>query len=164
MNLTLLLSQLGLSAKASQDVMLFLVVIVTSFAFMLLIGRNRLISTLVGLYISLALLAAVPSDWLDGFSYRAIFFLGCVVVLSLSGKKMFEASISGAGKTFLAKMFFLSFLEVMLFLSALLQMASSKVVSVYVSKRALDYLTSEYAFLTWMVLPLVFIFFVYRRK
>ena len=164
MNLTLLLSQLGLSAKASQDVMLFLVVIVASFAFMLLIGRNRLISTLVGLYVSLALLESVPSAWLDGFTYQAIFFLGCVVVLSISGKKMFDASISGAGKTFLVKMFFLSFLEVMLFLSALLKMASPKVVSAYVSQRALDYLTSEYALLAWMVLPLAFVFFIYRKK
>jgi hypothetical protein len=106
----------------------------------------------------------VPGKWLTDYSYRAAFFMGSIVILSVLGKKMFDASISGSGKIFLIKMFLMSFFEVGLLLSVMLKMMPQATVLEYVSMSTLEYVTSEYALIFWAVMPLAFMFFIYRKS
>ena len=164
MNPTLLFAQFGLNAKMAQDIVLLFIVIVASIAFMLLIGRTRLVTVLISIYISIALLNVVPNKWLADYTYRIGILVGSIVVLSVLGKKMFDASISGSGKVFLFKMYLMSFLEIGLLLSIISRMMPQAIVSGYVSTNAAEYLTSEYASIFWMLMPLAFMFFIYRRS
>ncbi|HRZ95717.1 MAG TPA: hypothetical protein P5262_04105 [Candidatus Moranbacteria bacterium] len=163
MNLTLLLSKLGLSMNMSQDVTLLLVVVFVSFIFGMFIGRYKLISVLINIYISLAIINAVPEKYLSEYAYKLIGFLIIVVLLTLLGKKLFEIYISGSGSGFLWRVFAMSFLEVVMLISISLSLVPKKIALEYVSPSSYGYLASENASFLWLVIPLIFMFVIHKR-
>jgi hypothetical protein len=163
MNLSLIFSQLGLSAKTSQDVMLFLVIALVSFVFGMSIGRFKMITVLINIYVSVALMSVFPESFFSDYTYRLILFLGLVALLTVLGKKMFEIQLSGSGKGFLWRVFVMSFLEVMLMLSVALSLMPKKVALEYISPTSYSYLVSENFALLWMILPLVFMFLIHKK-
>ena len=163
MNLSLILSQLGLSVKTGQDVMLFLVVAFISFLFGTLVGRSKLITVLISIYVSVALVSVFPKNLLTDYSYKLMLFFGIIILLTVLGKKMFEIQLSGSGKGFLWRVFVMSFLEVMLMLSVAVSIMPKKLALGYVSPSSYDYLVAEnFAFL-WMLVPLVFLFMIHKK-
>lgn len=163
MNLTLLLSKIGLSANMSQDITLLLVVVFVSFIFGMFIGRYKLISILINIYVSCAIINAVPEKYLTDYSYKLIGFFALVIILTLFGKKLFEIHISGAGSGFLWRVFAMSFLEVVLLISITLTLIPQKIALTYVSRFSYNYLASENAHLFWLVFPLAFMVFIHKR-
>lgn len=163
MNLSLLLSKLGLSTNISQDITLLLVIIFVSFIFGMFMGRYKLISILINIYVSLAIISAVPEIYITDYTYRLSGFLIMVILLTLAGKKLFEIHISGAGTGFLWRVFAMSFLEVIMLISILLTFVPAKIALDYVSPTSYDYLASENARLIWLVAPMVFMFFIHKR-
>jgi hypothetical protein len=163
MNLSLLFSKLGLSASLSQDITLLLVVIFVSFIFGMFIGRYKLISILINIYVSLAIISAVPEQYITDFTYKLLGFLILVVLLTLAGKKLFEIHISGAGTGFLWRVFAMSFLEVLMLISIVLTFVPKKIALDYVSSSSYVYLASENARLIWLVAPMVFMFIIHKR-
>ncbi|MFA5962359.1 MAG: hypothetical protein WC848_06800 [Parcubacteria group bacterium] len=163
MNLSLIFSQLGLSAKTSQDVMLFLVVALISFVFGMSIGRFKLITVLINIYVAVALLSVFPEKILPDYTYELILFFGIIVVLTILGKKMFEIPLSGSGKGFLWRVFAMSFLEVMLMLSVMLSIVPKKIALSYVSSSSYDYLISPNFAFFWMLAPLLFMFLIHKK-
>lgn len=163
MNISGIFSKTGLPESLGQDITLLLVVIFVSFIFGTFIGRFKLITILINIYVSLAILAAVPQDYLSDYSYRLSFFLVLVIILTLVSKRLFEIYISGAGSGFLWRVFAMSFLEVMLLISIVLSIVPKKVALDYVSPTAYNYLALPNAHFVWMIIPLVFIFFIHKR-
>jgi hypothetical protein len=163
MNLSLLLSKLGLSTSLSQDITLLLIVIFVSFVFGMFIGRFKLISILINIYVSLSIISAVPEKYLTDYTYKLLGFLILVTLLSLVGKKLFEIHISGAGTGFLWRVFAMSFLEVVMLISIILTMLPKKIALDYVSASSYAYLASENARLIWLIAPLAFMFFIHKR-
>jgi hypothetical protein len=163
MNLTLLLSKIGLSASLSQDLTLLLVVIFVSFVFGMFIGRYKLISILINIYVSLAIINAFPESYLSDYTYKLIGFFILLVLLTLAGKKLFEIHISGAGTGFLWRVFAMSFLEVVMLISVALTLVPKKIGLEYVSPSSYEYLASENARLFWLIIPLAFMVFIHKR-
>lgn len=163
MNLTLLLSKLGLSTNMSQDVTLLLIIVFVSFIFGMFIGRYKLISILINIYVSLAIISAVPEKYLTDYTYGLTGFLILVVSLTLVGKRLFEIYISGSGSGFLWRVFIMSFLEVVMLISIALSLIPKKIALEYVSPSSYEYLASENARLLWLVVPLAFMFFIHKR-
>jgi hypothetical protein len=163
MNLSLIFSQLGLSAKTSQDVMLFLVIALVSFVFGMSIGRFKMITVLINIYVSVALMSVFPESFFSDYTYRLILFLGLIALFTVLGKKMFEIQLSGSGKGFLWRVFVMSFLEVMLMLSVALSLMPKKVALEYISSTSYSYLVSENFALLWMILPLIFMFLIHKK-
>lgn len=163
MNLIALLSKLGISANMSQDITLLFVIIFVSFVFGMFIGRYKLLTILVNIYITLAVIAAVPKGFFPDYSYKLITFFVLLIFLTLVGKKFFEVSLSGAGSGFLWRVFAMSFLEVVLLISIAVSLVPEKVALDYVSITFYKYLASENFRLIWTVAPLVFMFFIQRR-
>jgi hypothetical protein len=163
MNLSLLFSKLGIPISISQDITLLLVVIFVSFIFGMFIGRYKLISILINIYVSLAIISAVPEIYITDYTYRLLGFLILVILLTLVGKKLFEIHISGAGTGFLWRVFAMSFLEVIMLISIVLTFIPKKIALDYVSPTSYDYLASENAHLIWLVAPLAFMFFIHKR-
>jgi hypothetical protein len=163
MNLSLIFSQLGLSPKITQDVMLLLVVALVSFVFGMLVGRYKLITVLVNIYVSVALLSVFPKGIFPDYFYGLALFFGVIILFTMLGKKMFEMPLSGSGKGFLWRVFAMSFLEVMLMLSVAMSLMPKKIALGYISQDAYSYLVSEnFAFL-WMLLPLLFMFMIHKK-
>jgi hypothetical protein len=157
MNPTLIFSKLGIPASLSQDILLLLVVVGASAIFAMLIGRFRLLAILANIYIALAVLSAVPGEYLTSYLYAVGFFLAIVIVMTVFGKKLFDAYLSGW------RVFALSFLEVGLLLSVIVSFLPREIALEYVSKNAYFYLASPLAHLAWVVAPLIFILLIQKR-
>jgi hypothetical protein len=160
----MLLSKLGISTGMSQDIMLLFVLVFISFLFGMFIGRHKLIAVLVNIYVSYALVNVIPANFFSDPTYRALVFLILIVGLTLLGKRMFDIYISGAGSGFLWRIFAMSFLEVVLLLSIVISLLPKKEALSYVSASSYGYLATDPMKLIWMIAPLVFMFFVQRRR
>lgn len=163
MNLSLIFSKLGISQDIAQDVTLLLTIVLASFIFGMLIGRYRIVSILINIYISFAIVTVIPEKFFEDYTLKLIFFLGIIVSLALFNRRLFEVYFTGSGSGFLWRVFAMSFLEVMLLLSITLSFLPKKIALGYVSAKAFDYLAFGTAPLIWMVIPIVFLIFVHKR-
>lgn len=154
---------LGVSPQLTQDISLFLLVAVLSFVFGMFIGRYKLITILINIYVAFAVTVSVPDKYFTDYVYELVFFLAGVVVLTLVSKQLFEIYISGSGSGFLWRVFAMSFLEVVFLLSIVLSIVPKSVAMEYVSPAAYGYLATENAHLAWMIIPMAFMFFIHKR-
>jgi hypothetical protein len=157
------LISLGVSPQLTQDISLFMVVARLSFVFGMFIGRYKLITILINIYVAFAITMVVPAQYFSDYLYKLIFFLASVIILTLISKRLFEIYISGSGSGFLWRVFAMSFLEVVFLLSIILSIIPKKMALGYISPTAYNYLATENARLAWMVIPLAFMFFIHKR-
>ncbi len=163
MDLSALLLKIGISEQLTQDVSLILIILVASFLFGMLIGKHRIMAVLTSTYVSFALITVLPETLWPGDSYKFFTFLGILAILTFANKRFLDVYFSGSGSSFLWKVFFISFLEIMLVLSIGLSFLPAKEALGYVSANAYHYLVSGWAPIIWMVAPLVFMFFFGRK-
>jgi hypothetical protein len=163
MNLDLLLSNLGVSKAFTQDVSLLIIIALISFVFGTFIGRHRLITILINIYVAVSLLSVIPKNTFGSYTYELLAFLAIVVGMTFLGKKLFEINISGAGTGFLWRVFILSFLEVVLIISIIFTIIPKKDALSYVSQTAYGYLTGDWLRFIWMAAPLAFMFIIHKR-
>lgn len=164
MNLSSILSKVGLSTSLTQDITLLLVIVLASFLFGVFIGRSRLMAVLLNIYISFAAVSAIPVEYLTDSSYKILAFLILLVFLSIWGKKIIEVTMGNVGSGFMWKIFTLSFLEVVLILSVVLSFTPRKSALQYVSASSYGYLVDDPMRLVWMAAPLLFMFFIHSRS
>ncbi|MFA7209088.1 MAG: hypothetical protein WC120_02270 [Parcubacteria group bacterium] len=153
----------GVSPQLTQDISLFIVVAILSFVFGMFIGRYKLITILINIYVAFAVTMSVPAKYFTDYVYELVFFLAAIIILTLISKQLFEIYISGSGSGFLWRVFVMSFLEVVFLLSLVLWMAPKNVALEYVSPMAYGYLATENAHLAWMIIPMAFMFFIHKR-
>ena len=163
MDFNLFFSRIGVSPSIMQGITFLAIIILVSLAFGMFIGRFRLVTILVNIYISVAILKAIPSGYFSDYSYSLVFFFILLIALTLASKKFFEVRISGSGSSFLWRIFSLSFLEIMLLISIILTLMPKKIALEYVSKTIYQYVASPDAYLFWLVMPLIGLFLV-RKK
>jgi len=163
MNITLLLSKLGLSPNLSQDVTLILFIAFLSFIYGMVLGKYRVMNILINIYISFALMQVVPKEFLKNSQIEVIVFFVLLVLLTILSKRFYDISFSGAGSSFLWRIFVVSFLQIVLVLSIIFSILPKSEVLNYVSPTAYEYLVSGYFPLFWMAFPLIFLFFLCKR-
>ena len=163
MNFSLILSKLGLSQKLSQDVTLILIVALISFVYGMLLGKYKIMTVLINIYVSFALISVIPKDFLSDYDTKLLLFFVLVAGLTLISKRFFDLSMSGSGSYYLLRVFLMSFLQVALVLSIIFSIVPKKVAMEYISLDAYGYLTNGWMPAIWMALPLAFMFFVYKR-
>jgi hypothetical protein len=162
-NLSLLLSKTGLSQELSQDIMLLLFVALVSFVYGMLLGRHKLMTVLINIYVAFAVVSVAPEMALPDFNAEIIAFLTIIVLMTILDKRFFDISISGAGTGFLFRVFSMSFLEIILVLSIIFSFTPAKIALEYISSDAYTYLVTDWAPLIWMAAPLVYMFFIYKK-
>lgn len=163
MNLTLLLSKLGLSSGLSQDIMLVLFIAFVSFVYGMVLGKYRVMNILINIYVAFALVAVIPNGLIGDYQTKIIVFFALLLVLTFFSKKFYDISFSGSGTSFLWRIFAISFFQITLLLSILFTIMPKKEALGYVSVSAYGYLVSGYAPLFWMAMPLVFLFVFCKR-
>jgi len=163
MNLNAIFSQIGIPLSMAQDVMFVLTIALVSFFFGMLIGKRRLVTVLINIYVSYAVLAVVPKGYLTSYTAVLLFFFALLIALTIFGHKLFEISISGSGSGFLWRVFSVSFLEVMLLVSITLSIMPKHEALGYVSKSTYGYLTASNFQLLWMVAPLALLLLINKR-
>lgn len=163
MDLSALLSKIGISEQLTQDVSLILIILVASFLFGILAGKHRIMAVLISTYVSFALISVTPASIWPNYSYKFFTFLGIMTILTIANRRFLDVYFPGSGSSFLGKVYFISFLEIILILSIGLSFLPVKEALGYVSANAYNYLVSGWALIVWMVAPLVFMFFFGRR-
>lgn len=163
MDLNLLFSKIGISYQLTQNITLLLFIALTGFVYGTFVGRYKLMTVLINIYISFAILRAIPGDMLKDYTSLVLVFFILLIGLTLASRRFFDISFSGSGPGFLWRVFSMSFLQVILIISITLSIVPKKVALLYISPAAYQYLASEWALLTWMAIPLVYMFFLYRR-
>lgn len=163
MNPITLLSNLGVPTNMMQDIILLLFVVLVSFVYGMLLGRHKLMTVLINIYAAFAVVSVAPKMALPDYNAQIIAFLAIMVLMMILDKRFFDISISGAGTGFLFRVFSMSFLEIVLVLSIIFSFMPAKVALGYISGDAYTYLVTDWAPLVWMALPLVYMFFMYRK-
>jgi len=163
MNFNLILSKLGISAQITQDVSLIIFTVLISFVYGMLLGKHKLMTVLVNIYISFAIITVIPANLIMNASTKILVFLSILVGLTIMSRRFFDITFSGAGSAFIWRVFLISFLEIGLILSIILSLMTKKEALSYISSNAYYYLVTGWAPLIWMSLPLAFMFFVYRK-
>ncbi len=153
----------GLSVGFAELVTLVLVLLAVTVAFWLLVGRFRLHSVLINIYIAFALAQTFPKDIVGTNSNLLIMlFLIFIVLFTLMGKYTFDIHLSGSGLAYW-QIFVMSFLEVGLIASILVRFVGDKTLVKFVSKDALFYFSSPWAQFLWLALPLVFLIYINKK-
>lgn len=158
-----LLSSLGVPANLTQDIMLLLFAALASFIYGTLIGRWRLMTVLINIYVAFAVVTVIPADLIADYNAKLLIFFILLVGLTLLNKRFFDISFSGSGTNYMLRVFLMSFLEIALVLSIVFSLVPKKVALGYISANAYAYLVAGWAPLVWMALPLVYMFFMYRK-
>jgi hypothetical protein len=164
MNITLLLSKIGLSSNLSQDVVLILFIALVSFIFGMVLGKHKLMSVLVNVYVSFAVIAVVPKEIFTQADQKVLAFIVLLAILTVISRKIFDISFASGGSAFMWRVFVVSFLQVALILSIVLSLIPKKEALTYVSNNAYNYLVVGWAPLFWMLIPLVCMFLLYRKS
>ncbi|EKD58922.1 MAG: hypothetical protein ACD_56C00029G0002 [uncultured bacterium] len=163
MQLEKLFRTLGLSVSSAEIVTLVLVVLAITVAFWLLVGRFRLHSVLINIYISFSLIWAIPKEVIGTSpNLSVMLFLISIVLLTLLGKYTFDIHLSGSGLAYW-QIFTMSFLEVGLIVSILAAFIGDKTLLKFVSRDALFYFSSPWAKFLWLALPLAFLVYINKR-
>jgi hypothetical protein len=163
MDLGQILGKMGISPALTQDISLLLVILVVSTIFGIFIGRTKLITVLINIYVAFAVVTVAPRQFFTDYTYELILFLVLVVGLTLIEKKLFEVYISGSGSGFLWRVFVMSFLEVVFFLSIIFSFVPRKVALGFISPTAFEYLTLDNYKFCWAVVPLIFLIFIHKK-
>ncbi len=163
MNLNSLFSVLGISKELTQDLTLLIVIVVVSFLLGLLVGRHHLVTMLANIYVGVAILGVIPDEWISSSTYLAIIFLAIIAGMTFFGEKLFEIYISGSGAGYLGRIFAMSFLEVVLILSVIVEIIPKKEALNFISPTAYGYLADSFWPFIWMILPLFFLVLIQKR-
>jgi len=163
MNITLLFSKLGLSPQMSQNVMLIIFIALVSFVYGMLLGKHKLMTVLINIYVAFAVVSVIPKGFITDYNQKILIFLGILVVMTILDKRFFDISFSGAGSGFLFRVFSMSFLEIVLVLSIIFSFTPAKIALGYISSDAYTYLVTGWAPLIWMAAPLAYMFFIYKK-
>lgn len=163
MQLEKVFKSFGLSVASAELVTLLLVMLAITVVFWLLVGRFRLHSVLINIYISFALVWALPKDMMGAnTSLSIMLFMISVIILTLMGKYTFDIHLSGSGLAYW-QIFVMSFLEVGLITSLIVYFVGDKTLLKFVSKDALFYFSSPWAKFLWLLMPLAFLIYINKK-
>jgi hypothetical protein len=157
-----LASELGLAENLFRDLLVLGVIVVVSVLFGFFFGRRYLVSMLLSMYISVALVWAIPVQFVADNFNQLLAFLIAFLILNLFGRRLFFINILGSGIPYWIKVFLLSFLETVLLVSILVKLAPENLYSDYLSFQVVQYLTLGWYGFAWMVAPLIFVFIIKR--
>lgn len=164
MNLYSIFSQIGISSEVAQNVILIFFAAFFSFVYGMLVGRSRLIPALANIYASFAIVSVFPANVFSDYTSKLILFFTLWAGLTIFSRKFFDIHFFGSGTSFLWRVFSMSFFQGILLLSVTASLVPKKTMLAYISSDAYQYLAEDWAPLVWMLLPLVYLFFIYRKN
>lgn len=142
--------------------MFFLAMAICGIVIGFAVGRHRLTGLLLGSYVAIAILEAIPANELFGYAYaKAIVFLVLLVVFTLMDVYFFGTLFSSNAAW---QWIILSILETGMLLAVCTRLLPQRTVKIYVPETLFYYFSDGWAHVFWIVAPLVFLFLINRSK
>lgn len=159
-----ILQAFSLVGKSAGDISFLFVFIALSLGVGFLFGRWKLVNILINIYIALAFVGVLSTEFLDFSLYgRLIAFFVILVFLTATDDRLFDIHIASAGTDFFWRLFVMSILVTGFFMSTVFSFLPQKVVLSYVSPFVYSLFASSIAELTWMAIPLLVLLFINNR-
>ncbi len=155
---------LDIAPNLAGDVSLLFLFIGVSIGLGFFLGRSRLISILIDVYIARALVAILPATWLAFSSLGgAIVFLALFFVLFFTDRRLFDLHLSNASTDFFWRVFVMGILVTGLLVSSILYFLPKKLALDFISLSVYGYFAGATALALWMIVPLVGLLFINNR-
>jgi hypothetical protein len=150
--------------KSAGDISFLLVFILLSLGVGFLFGRWKLINILINIYIALAFVGVLSSEFLDFSIYgKLIAFFVIVLFLTAIDNRLFDVHIASAGTDFFWRLFVMSVLVTGFFVSTVFSLLPQKVALSYISLSVYGLFATPIAEIIWMAVPLLVLLFINNR-
>lgn len=158
------LDTIELPATLTGDFSLLLLFVGMSLGLGFIFGRFKLVSMLINVYIALALIRAIPEEYIDSPSMvRAVSFIGLLVFLTFIDKRLFDLHISTAASDFFWRIFVMGILVTGMIVSSVLTFLPRAMALDFISATAYSYFASPIAVFFWLTIPILSLLFINNR-
>ncbi len=155
---------LDIAPNLAGDLSLMLLFIGVSIGMGFFLGRSRLISILIDVYIARALMAIIPTDWLTFSPFGGVIvFILLFIILFFVDRRLFDLHLSNASTDFFWRVLVMGILVTGLIVSTVLYFVPLKVALGFISLSLYGYFASATALVFWTVVPIVGLLFINNR-
>jgi hypothetical protein len=159
-----ILETLDIAPNLAGDASLILLFIGVSIGLGFFLGRSRLISIFIDVYIARALIAILPADWLTFSPFGGVIvFLITFTILFFIDRRLFDLHLSNASTDFFWRVLVMGILVTGLIVSSVLYFVPIKLALQFISLSLYGYFASETALVFWAVVPIVGLLFINNR-
>jgi small-conductance mechanosensitive channel len=155
---------LDIAPNLAGDISLLLLFIGVSIGLGFFLGRSRLISILIDIYIARALVAILPASWLAFSPFGGVIvFVLLFLFLFVVDRRLFDLHLSNASTDFFWRVLVTGVLVTGLLVSSVLYFLPQKLALSLISASVYGYFASATALALWMIVPLVGLLFINNR-
>lgn len=163
MNLNNLLGSIGIKSNLAGDVSFLILFLLVSFVVSFLLGRHRILVSLLGVYVSYAVVSLADFDFLKDSQTKTLVFLAILIGFIVGFSRIVRGSVSGSGPGFYAKLMIGTAVVIGLSLSIILSWYSPKELADIVTPNVRTYFSGDFYKFLWAIAPLVYLGVVRRR-
>jgi hypothetical protein len=163
MNLNNLLGNIGIKSNLAGDMSFLIVFLLVSFAVSFVLGKHRILVSLLGVYVAYAVVNLASFDFLKDAQTKTLIFLAVLIGFVMTLTRIIHSSISGHGPAFYAKLTIGTAIVIGLSLSFVLSWHAAKDLENIVTPSVKMYFTNSLYRFLWAIAPLVYLGIVRKR-
>jgi len=163
MNLNNLLNNFGAKGSLAGDVSFLILFLLVSFVVSFVLGKHRILVSLLGVYAAYAVVSIANFDFLKNSQNRSLLFLAVLVGFILFFSKIIRGSVSGHGPMLIAKLAIGTAVVVGLSLSVILSWYTPKELAGIITPNTRKFFTDSFYQFLWAIAPLVYLGVVRKR-
>lgn len=163
MNLSNLISNFGMKGTLASDVSFLILFILASFALSLILGKHRILVSLVGVYVAYAVLSFASFDFTKDPQMKTLLFLVVLISFIVMFSRIIRGSVSGHGPSLIMKTTIAMAIVVGFSLSIILNWYPAKDTANIIAPSVRAYFTGDLYKFLWAIGPLVYLGIVRKR-
>jgi hypothetical protein len=163
MNLNNLISSLGIKGTLASDVSFLIVFLLVSFVVSFVLGKHRILVSLLGVYAAYAVMSLANFDFLKDPQMKLFLFLAVLIGFVMMFSPIIRGRISGSGLAFFAKMTIGTAIVIGFSLSIIIGWYPAKDLASLITPNMRAYFSEDLYKFLWAVAPLVYLGIVKRR-
>jgi hypothetical protein len=163
MNLNNLLSGIGIKSNLAGDLSFLIIFLLVSFVISFVVGKHRLLVTLLGVYAAYVVVNFAKFDFLKDPSTKTLIYLAILIGFVVFFSKIIRSSVSGHGPMFMAKLVLGTAIVIGLSLSIILSWYTPKELAGIITPTTKKYFTDDIFRFFWAIAPLVYLGAVRKR-
>jgi len=163
MNLNNLISGLGIKSNLAGDVFFLILFLLVSFVVSFVMGKHRLLVSLLGVYAAYAVVSLSHFEFLKEPNTKALVFLAVLVGFVVFFSKIIRGSVSGHGPMLMVKLITGTAIVIGLSLSIILSWYTPKELADIITPGIRKFFTDDFYKFLWGIAPLVYLGIVRKR-
>jgi hypothetical protein len=163
MNLNNLIGGPGIKSNLAGDVSFWIIFLLVSFVVSFVVGKHRLLVSLLGVYAAYVVVNFAKFDFLKDPSTKTLVYLAILVGFVIFFSKIIRSNVSGHGPMFMAKLVLGTAIVIGLSLTIILSWYTPKELVGIITPGTRKYFTDDIFRFLWAIAPLVYLGAVRKR-